>query len=622
MADIGPRAASLAKRHLSKGGIAGVVIGACVAVLLCLLCLYPVAIRRIIRRRRQQRVDKEKNDAEAGHVPSPGGSAGTDHQRRLSSQDSFKPPADLARGERGIETCSTKDMTWTPSDGMARSDSQRQEQIPRSVPGLTDEAPRFTQPTRTNTQLTSYTGFEEEFVPESTIDTQDATLNGTSADYYNPQVPDSAFGMTQEELEPKPQPDPKRSLSRGSSLRHNLKQMFVRKSTRDQTAPNSPTSPSFIAENFDFNTRNVSLTQDGPLQPITSEMTSESPTDLDPPESERLPPADSRALGSPISLPVQQINKASNVQTPPQSPPDLKFRASASPPTNPAPGTVNPMDIMPATTETEMWHRTEHQLYMSYNQPSSPTTLPSSDQPRPDLPVDSPSPLTLPPSIPVATPTVETPTPTQEHASFKQDPADDVDIVMGDIPSHNLLTPALEQDARLPSYHSDISTPFPGPASTNASTLNTPATQLDTPSPKSDGTSDYTHSVSPSNGINSNVSPRTGGFPCNEPGCGQVFDQPHKLKHHQRYHTKEHKCHYPGCGKGFGTKTHLQRHINDRHEKKKKFHCAVPGCDYSRQGGKGFPRKDNWKRHMTKIHNMDQRYLPEPVEVDSDMTGV
>lgn len=93
-------------------------------------------------------------------------------------------------------------------------------------------------------------------------------------------------------------------------------------------------------------------------------------------------------------------------------------------------------------------------------------------------------------------------------------------------------------------------------------------------------------------------------------------------RHHQRYHTKEHKCTYPNCGKGFGTKTHLQRHINDRHEKKKKFHCAVQGCDYSRQGGKGFPRKDNWKRHMTKIHNMDQKYLPEPVEADSEMGGV
>lgn len=92
-------------------------------------------------------------------------------------------------------------------------------------------------------------------------------------------------------------------------------------------------------------------------------------------------------------------------------------------------------------------------------------------------------------------------------------------------------------------------------------------------------------------------------------------------RHHQRYHTKDHKCPYHDCGKGFGTKTHLQRHINDRHEKKKKFHCVVAGCDYSRQGGKGFPRKDNWKRHMTKIHGVDQQQLPEPIEVDQDMAG-
>lgn len=191
---------------------------------------------------------------------------------------------------------------------------------------------------------------------------------------------------------------------------------------------------------------------------------------------------------------------------------------------------------------------------------------------------------------------------------------------MTDIPSQSHLSPMPDYDARHPSYPSDLSTPLPGPASTNPSTLNTPATQLDSPSPKSESTSDYRHSASPSNGINT-ISPRTGAYHCDEPGCSQVFDQPHKLKHHQRYHTKDHKCTYPGCGKGFGTKTHLQRHINDRHEKKKKFHCAIPGCDYSRQGGKGFPRKDNWKRHMTKIHGLDQKQLPEPVEADQEMGG-
>ncbi|EEU37031.1 uncharacterized protein NECHADRAFT_86719 [Fusarium vanettenii 77-13-4] len=109
---------------------------------------------------------------------------------------------------------------------------------------------------------------------------------------------------------------------------------------------------------------------------------------------------------------------------------------------------------------------------------------------------------------------------------------------------------------------------------------------------------------------------------CVEPGCGQAFNHPHKLKHHQRYHTKEHKCPYPNCAKGFGTRTHLQRHINDRHERSKKLYCSVPECDYSRQGGKGFPRKDNWQRHMLRAHNMDQPFNmdqlspPEPVIVD------
>ncbi|KAI8653340.1 hypothetical protein NCS55_01319500 [Fusarium keratoplasticum] len=103
---------------------------------------------------------------------------------------------------------------------------------------------------------------------------------------------------------------------------------------------------------------------------------------------------------------------------------------------------------------------------------------------------------------------------------------------------------------------------------------------------------------------------------CVEPGCYRVFDQPYKLKHHRRYHAKEHKCPFPNCAKGFGTKTHLQRHINDRHERRKRFHCFVPGCDYSREGGKGFSRKDNSVRHMLKFHDMNRLNLPEPVESD------
>jgi len=70
----------------------------------------------------------------------------------------------------------------------------------------------------------------------------------------------------------------------------------------------------------------------------------------------------------------------------------------------------------------------------------------------------------------------------------------------------------------------------------------------------------------------------------------------------------------------FGTKTHLDRHVNDKHNKTRKFYCTQSDCPYSRQGGKSFPRKDNWRRHMINKH----RVTPEtdPVEyVDDVMTG-
>ncbi len=91
--------------------------------------------------------------------------------------------------------------------------------------------------------------------------------------------------------------------------------------------------------------------------------------------------------------------------------------------------------------------------------------------------------------------------------------------------------------------------------------------------------------------------------------------------HHKRYHERPHICPHAGCGKRFGTRTHLDRHINDRHNKTRKYHCTEPGCPWSRQGGKSFPRKDNWRRHMQNKHNVNPDY--DPVEViDDSMLGV
>ncbi len=53
-------------------------------------------------------------------------------------------------------------------------------------------------------------------------------------------------------------------------------------------------------------------------------------------------------------------------------------------------------------------------------------------------------------------------------------------------------------------------------------------------------------------------------------------------------------------------------------KKRKMFHCPIPGCD-SRVAGKGFPLKNSWTKHMTKIHNLDVQQLPEPIETDREI---
>lgn len=616
----------VSKRQLSDGGIAGVVVGVIVGIALVALCSYPFIIRRIRRRRQvHSHGPGDANDPETGETPTAGSSPTVDHQRRLSSQDSFKPSGENTRG--GVDG-SVKDLDWAPHDALIQPNGQPQalnqpnighrlntnlppQDFNNAQPGFDNSIPR--------SAPFSVDGTYEEYMPQSIGDAHDGTLNGTSADYYSPAVPSEAFGMFPTE---EPRPEPQRSWSRGSSLKHNLKQLFSRKSTRDQSF-SSPTSLS-LTEGPETTRAAPHTTQDVPLQRITTAGDpTESPTDITAPAADSLPvPHTAQALGSPIALP-STLPKDAVSSSPEYSPTTFNFNASQSPPSHPAPGTVNPMDMMPASTESELWHRTNYELYVAQ---SSPQQLhPSMEPGRNDGPVDSPSPLTLAPNTPQPRPqllpVIQSPTPTQSETTLKkEEPDESQDVSMSDIPSNHHLSPLPDSSVRHPSYPSDASTPQPGPASTNPSSLNTPATQLDTPSPHSGAFSDHRPSVSPGNGA-SNLSPKNGVYACDEPGCHQVFDQAHKLKHHQRYHTKDHKCPYPNCGKGFGTKTHLQRHINDRHERKKKFHCAVPGCDYSRQGGKGFPRKDNWKRHMTKIHNMDQSHLPEPVEVDQDMGG-
>lgn len=527
----------ISKRQLSDGGIAGVVVGVIVGIALVALCSYPFIIRRIRRRKQgHSHGPADANDPETGETPAIGTSPTPDHQRRLSSQDSFKPSGENTRG--GVDG-SVKDLDWAPHDALIQPNGQVQAlnqpntgpRLDTDLPphGFNNAQPGFNDSIPRSAPFGPDGTYHEEYMPQSIGDAHDGTLNGTNADYYSPAVPSEAFGMFPTE-EPRPQPE--RSWSRGSSLKHNLKQLFSRKSTRDQSY-SSPTSLS-LTEGPETTRSAPHATQDVSLQRITTAGDpTESPTDITAPVTDSLPvpfhPA--QALGSPIALPSALPKEAA--PSPPQSSPTtFNFNASQSPPSHPAPGTVNPMDMMPASTESELWHRTNYQLYVAQ---SSPHQLPPSTEPAGDEgPIDSPSPLTLAPNTPQPQPqllsVVQSPTPTQSEITLKkEEPDGSHDVSMFDIPSNNHLSPLPDSSVRHQSYPSDASTPQPGPASTNPSSLNTPATQLDTPSPHSGTSSDHRPSVSPGNGAN-NLSPKNGVYACDEPGCHQVFDQAHKLK--------------------------------------------------------------------------------------------
>jgi hypothetical protein len=508
-----------------------------VGIALVALCSYPFIIRRIRRRKQgHSHGPADANDPETGEVPTTGSSPTDDHQRRLSSQDSFKPSGENARG--GVDG-SVKDLDWAPHDAMIQPNGQAQALNQSNTghrldtnlhtQGFNNAQPDFDNSIPRSAPFGLDGTYPEEYMPQSIGDAHDGTLNGTSADYYSPAVPSEAFGMfTTEESGPQPQ----RSWSRGSSLKQNLKQMFSRKSTRDQSF-SSPTSLS-LAEGPEAMRAAPCTAQDVPLQRITTAGDpTESPTDITAPAADSLPvpPHSAQALGSPIALP-STLPKDATSSPPESSPTTFNFNASQSPPSHPAPGTVNPMDMMPASTESELWHRTNYQLYVAQ---SSPHQLPPAMEPaRNEGPADSPSPLTLAPNTPQPQPqllpVIQSPTPAQSETTLKkEEPDENHDISMSDIPPNNHLSPLPDSSIRHQSYPSDASTPQPGPASTNPSSLNTPATQLDTPSPHSGASSDHRPSVSPGNGAN-NLSPKNGVYACDEPGCHQVFDQAHKLK--------------------------------------------------------------------------------------------
>ncbi|OAA75264.1 Zinc finger domain-containing protein, C2H2-type [Akanthomyces lecanii RCEF 1005] len=560
----------LTRRDLSDDAVAGLAVGIVVFCVLLAFCLYPVIVGCLKRRKRERRLRQHRLDEEAAIANGQDASDGA--RPRLSSSDSLKHSNALARGH-------DFDPAAVPQS----------EGVPNPDPVLLN----FGQYGPETAKATF------EYMPKDMVDGQDdkpGILKGTSEDYYRTSIPSSAFGMVDEPILAEIST---RTISRASSLSHNVRHMFRRKSDRNQTLSS-------------VNSSNNGADQGAtPLQRITTaeEAMAESPTELSPSSS---PAPQSAVFRPPPSATPRGLNAEPRSIGLSNTPSPRALLKSPSPPNNPAPGTVNPMDIMAPSTQTEQWHRIEYQLSSSWYESPPSQAL----QPPAELDHVSPGSTNQASSPEVHVSSANDDTPEQKASESNHTFAGEDNLLHAD---------NISSAGRHPSFPSEHSTPLPGPGFTDVSSQNTPSTQLDTPSPDSRNSSDFRHSASPgmvANHVPSPVKNQDGMYQCDEPGCTQYFDQPHKLKHHQRYHSKDHKCSYPGCGKGFGTKTHLQRHINDRHEKKKKFHCSVDGCDYSKNGGRAFPRKDNWKRHMIKIHHVEQQQLPMPVEVDAEMTGV
>lgn len=524
-------AVAIVRRDMADGAIAGTAVGVVVAVLLLALCLYPVIVHQVKRRRRSGRpgFDPEAGLPEASTgIADPGLAF---HQQR-SSSESFKRDGDLPRGDlsRGAAgALRGKEMDWPLYNGAGHPSGDG---VPREVPGDANVAvsPRSlvtgTGEAELQPSLSTYPFYGTEYMPESEVhDDKSGVLKGTSADYYSPSIPSEAFGMiTAPAGAPVDASQPGRPGSRSNSLMHNVRHMFRRKSGRDNTMDTYAT--------FDSAGRHQAGAGEVDSLPPGAESLEQTETEQDPTES---PAQIFSAMAMSHATPLKRGDSPADHTTPQPCQPSESHSPAAqlaevsrnrmlTPPSHPAPGTVNPMDVMPASTESEVWHRSAQQLSASGSRPPLGNAAQEPDQ-------DQGVAFAATPRWPLDFTQLQHPSPT--HTDLTNHPvhghAREHGVAMPDRSTHDHLSPStIPESSRHPSYPSDQSTPFLGPGSTDPSSHNTPSTQIDTPSPESVNSSEFRHSVSPQP-----VAPvaRSGVFRCDEPGCNQEFDQPHKLKY-------------------------------------------------------------------------------------------
>lgn len=557
----------LHRRALGNAGaaVAGVVIGGLVVVLFFFLCIWPI-IRRYYQQYRARRNGHHQGfDPESGEPNHLASDALTgshfDRPRRLPSSDSLKLPDDnddghhhhshlphqqrhhhhphhaVIRDPLSLDDPSSsspsKNLSWSSShdDARALADGEGQLHLHHyhypTYPASAMVTPGQSSPPHDD---------EHHPVPspanngDLSIETpphvhQTYVLKHTNEDYYDPSIPSEAFGMVTTP------PGPNAAVvnrPRSTSITQQVKQMFHRKSVRERTTSTGTASSAGQTQSYSGNTIVSQPHGVPPMQQITDEELMHSPIEHSPTHM---------SLPSPTAVQPNTNTPGALAHSPSiTSPTEQRLKTSPSPPAHPAPGTVNPMDIMPASTESELWHRTEHQLYISSYE--SPPQLPSfMEQANMEHITGTTS----------QSPGQDT---FEQHVSDGQamgrntadtmsdeELAEKDDIVMIDMPVHtslnhssNHLNTSLQVgSSRRPSNPSEHSTPFPGPASTDASSHNTPSTLLDSPSPESIHSSDFRHSASPQLAQSVPLE-KVSVFRCDELGCNQVFDQPHKLK--------------------------------------------------------------------------------------------
>lgn len=555
------RRSSVRARGLKHGAgpIAGIVVGCIAAVALACLCLYPFIVRHL---KRKKRLAATQPDAEVAQAATPAGTfyqstpANQESETHPSSRDSLSNKNEAFNGDakHASQEESPKTTAAAPASPLHEHQQERGASVDHesilqrnySLSGRRDSEVSLGTHPRWNTQgppPISTSGIELSTTRADGLEYSDA-MAGQSASYYSPTVPSEAFGMATPPQNDEPQfSAPGRTTSRASSLKYNLLSLMRRVSSKD-TEKATP-SPAMEPQAGSWLPPHHQDTMRGEM--------SESPVAHDGPSFRDFgyPASQTARLASPVALPMSPASTAGHEEGTPEpttrsavadrsSPPIL-------PPSSPAPGTVNPMDIMRPSNQSEhVWHTDRELYYLANPHVSPPRKTATPEAPAADPAVDeaqeevtqAPTPASHEePYIAVKPDPEQAPAQPQAPHTPAAIPGDDTNMPDAHMKyDFNHLTPA--QHGRNPSIttsldgswtdRSDRSTPLPSHFSSGPSHHNTPNTQMTdvSPSPRSDGSNDIRHAVSPYGAVGMGASPQI--YTCDE--CNRGFDQIHKLK--------------------------------------------------------------------------------------------